>query len=136
MLETMMQLYEEGGSDKEVMKLLRILPKDFEKKLKTDKDFANLIEYGRVASEAWWLKLGRKCASNKGSGEYSFWALNMDHRFGWKKSSNLTVEEKEQEDPKSLLKDLNSRLKRISRYSAGEAAQENSFGANTTFRAS
>ena len=30
MLETMMQLYEEGGSDKEVMKLLRILPKDFE----------------------------------------------------------------------------------------------------------
>lgn len=118
----MMALYEEGGSDKEVMKLLRILPKDFEKKLLQDKDFRQLVEWGRIASEAWWLKLGRDCARTKGSGEYNFWALNMDHRFGWKKTSAVTVEEKEVEDPKALIKDLNSRFRKISRHIKPEAA--------------
>ena len=76
----MIALYDEGGSDEEVIKLLRVLPKDFEKKLKTDKDFAALVDAGRASAKAWWLKLGRTCAANKGKGEYTFWAANMDHR--------------------------------------------------------
>lgn len=120
----MMSLYDEGGSDEEVMKLLRVLPKDFEKKLASDKDFKKLIEAGRVASKAWWLELGRKAAKTKGTGEFTFWAANMDHRFGWKKSSNLTVEEKEVEDPAVLLKDFKSRLKKLGRTTLAAEGEE------------
>jgi len=110
-----MDLYEQGASDEEVIKLLRILPKDFEKKIAADKDFKKLIEAGRVASKAWWLALGRQCARTKGIGDYSFWAANMDHRFGWKKTSNVTVEEKEVDDPSVLIKDVKRRLRKYSR---------------------
>ena len=120
----MMALYDEGGSDEEVMKLLRVLPKDFEKKLASDKDFKKLIEAGRVASKAWWLALGRQCARTKGSGEFAFWAANMDHRFGWKKSSNLTVEEKEIEDPNALIKDFKTRLKKLGRSHLAAEGEE------------
>ena len=108
----MIALYDEGGSDEEVIKLLRVLPKDFEKKLKTDKDFAALVDAGRASAKAWWLKLGRTCAANKGKGEYTFWAANMDHRYGWKKTSAVTVEEKEYDDPKKLIDKFQSQLKR------------------------
>lgn len=110
-----MDLYGQGGSDEEVINLLRILPRDFEKKLSSDKEFKKFIEAGRVASKAWWLELGRECAKTKGIGDYSFWAANMDHRFGWKKSSNVTVEEKEIDDPNILIKDVKRRLRKYSR---------------------
>lgn len=107
-----MALYEAGASDEEVIALLKVLPKDFERKLEQDKDFKKLVEAGRVKAKAWWLTLGRKAASTKGSADYNFWMANMDHRFGWKKTSAVTVEEREIDDPKKLISEFSSKLKR------------------------
>jgi len=103
-------LYEEGGSDQEVCKILKILPKDFEKKYKADSDFAKLVDYGRLASKAWWLGIGRKAVSNKGKYDYGFWSANMEHRFDWKKSSTVNVsEERDTRSPKELLDEFMSK---------------------------
>ena len=132
LLEEMIALYDEGGSDEEVIKLLRVLPKDFEKKLKNDSEFAALVEAGRAAAKAWWLRLGRKCAATKGTGEYNFWAANMDHRYGWKKTSAVTVEEKEVEDPKELLRKFRSGIGKVGRLSNLAALGEENDGPAAT----
>lgn len=134
-LEAMMALYEEGASDEEVIKLLRILPKDFEKKLASDKEFKAFVDAGRVAAKAWWLSLGRQCAKTKGAGDYSFWAANMDHRYGWKKTSAVTVEEKETTDPNALIRDVKSRLKRFSRTHTSAAIGEDELADTDVSRA-
>lgn len=110
LLEQVVILYEEGGSDAEVCKVLKVLPKDFEKKYKTDSDFAKLVDYGRLASKAWWLSVGRKAVSNKGKFDYNFWSSNMEHRFDWKKTSTVNVnEEKDTRTPKQLLDEFVSK---------------------------
>lgn len=79
----MTTLYEEGASDVEVCQKLKIPFKEFERRFSDDKDFATLVEYGRLASKAWWLELGRKAVLKKNSYEFNFWWANMKNRYGW-----------------------------------------------------
>ena len=97
LLQEMVDLYEAGGSDEEVCKVLRILPKEFAKKYKADGDFAQLVDYGRLAAKAWWLSVGRKAVTDKNGYNFSFWSTNMEHRFDWRKSSNVNVSEQREE---------------------------------------
>jgi hypothetical protein len=79
----MSTLYEEGASDVEVCQRLKIPFKEFERRYTDDKDFATLVEYGRLAAKAWWLELGRKAVSKKSQYEFNFWWANMKNRYGW-----------------------------------------------------
>lgn len=79
----MAELYEDGASDVEVCKKLKIPFKEFERRCDQEDDFRTLVEYGRLAAKAWWLELGRRAVSKKGSFEFQFWWANMKNRYGW-----------------------------------------------------
>lgn len=65
-------------------KELKLPWKEFEKRMANDALFEELVTFGRLASKAWWLKLGRKCAvAGAPSQAFSFWDKNMKNRFGW-----------------------------------------------------
>lgn len=126
----MIALYEEGGSDAEVCKTLKLLPKDFNSKYKKDADFASLVDYGRLASKAWWLSVGRKAVKDKGKYDFGFWSANMEHRFDWKKSSTVNVNEEVERDPKELLNDFMAKRsgKGMTKLIAAAAAMEEGDG--------
>lgn len=58
-----------------------------------DRDFAQLVDYGRLAAKAWWMELGRKGASGKHSINYSVWYAVMKNRFGWSDRSEVIASE-------------------------------------------
>lgn len=125
----MIALYESGGSDAEVCKVLKLLPKDFDRKYKTDNGFSSLIDYGRLASKAWWLGMGRKAVTEKGKYDYNFWSSNMEHRFDWKKSSTVNVnEEKDGRDSKELLRDFMTKKTGMGKLIAKAASMEEADG--------
>jgi hypothetical protein len=80
----LIRLYSDGCSDVEICRALKLTQKQFEKREKDDDDFAQLVEYGRLCSKAWWLDLGRKAAkAGANSQAFQFWYANMKNRFGW-----------------------------------------------------
>lgn len=80
----MLSLYEQGCSDSEVMKELRIKPSDF-RQLLEDKhscNFHEIVEVGRMLARSWWEALGRTHIKNKQI-NVAMYNLHMQNRFGW-----------------------------------------------------
>ena len=80
-------MYRDGASDVEVKAYLYELRGSFSNDLwvrwmKEEREFSETIKVGKMLSEAWWAKTGRKNLENK---EFSFtgWYMNMKNRFGW-----------------------------------------------------
>jgi len=86
----MIQLYEEGASDHEVCRELKCSYADFDKRYKTDSIFAQLVDFGRLASKAWWLTLGRKGAMGGKNFNFQAWYANMKNRFGWSDKAEIS----------------------------------------------
>ena len=84
---TVLELYRDGASDVEVKAYLYEIRGSFSNDLwvrwmKEEEEFSETIKVGKMLSEAWWAKTGRKNLENK---EFSFtgWYMNMKNRFGW-----------------------------------------------------
>ena len=82
-----LEMYRDGASDVEVKAYLYELRGSFSNDLwvrwmKEEREFSETIKVGKMLSEAWWAKTGRKNLDNK---EFSFtgWYMNMKNRFGW-----------------------------------------------------
>lgn len=75
-------LYEEGASDAEVAASLRVPLKAFYKRMQDSTAFAELIDFGRTLSRAYWEGLARKNVGNK-SFNSSLYAFYMKNRHGW-----------------------------------------------------
>lgn len=78
-IQTLLELYENGATDVEVCAKLKINSRAFDKRMKEDDAFAQLVEYGRLACKAWWLMQGRTNIHNKNF-NYSVWFANMSNR--------------------------------------------------------
>lgn len=69
--------------------------KQFVKRERDDAVFAELVEYGRLASKAWWMEVGRKYVRQGAPAQaFNFWYANMKNRFGWSDKSEANEQMK------------------------------------------
>lgn len=81
-VETMMNVYQEGGSDVEVCKALRCSLRKYNEQCNSNQKFSELVEYGRLLSQAWWMEQARHALKNR-QFNTTLWAFVMKNRFGW-----------------------------------------------------
>jgi transposase-like protein len=89
-------LFDNGGSLAEASREMGVSRSTFNRWMKgTDvvkNDFREVINLGKEASEAWWIRQGRENLETRGFNS-NLWLLNMVNRFGW--NSNRKEEKKE-----------------------------------------
>lgn len=79
--EKILEFYSEGMSDYEVMTELKLHYSTFTR-LMSDPTFAEVVQFGRQASRAWWERAGRINLSNKDFNAM-LWKTNVQNRLGW-----------------------------------------------------
>ena len=79
--EKILDLYSQGMSDYEVMTQLRLHDSTF-KRFMAEPDFAEVIQFGRQCSRAWWEEQGRINLNNKDFNS-ALWKTNVQNRLGW-----------------------------------------------------
>lgn len=92
--------YAEGASDVEIKALIYNWRGTFSNSLwdrwmSEEPEFAETIKMGKIISEAWWMKNGRRNLTNKDF-NYTGWYMNMKNRFGWadRQSTDFTTQGK------------------------------------------
>jgi hypothetical protein len=85
----LIDMYKQGASDAEVAAEQKITIRAFYKEMENNSAFAELIEFGRTLSQAFWEKQARVNLGNKGFNT-SLWAFYMKNKFGWADKSEST----------------------------------------------
>lgn len=81
-LQQVNEAYSQGMSDAEVMEILGMSRKQFERRLENDDTFREWIEMGRTLSEAWWMRKGRT-SINDNKFNTNLWMFVVKNRFDW-----------------------------------------------------
>lgn len=82
LLDLAKEAYENGASDVEVAKVLKVTIARFHQMCEEIPDFAKFVENGRTLSQAWWVEKARANLWNKDFNT-SLWNFNMKNRYGW-----------------------------------------------------
>jgi hypothetical protein len=104
------EAYDSGASDTEIMAIVSKMRGGFSKTLwnawlRDHPEFVEVIENGRVLSQAWWEKKGKSVSDRTFNSV--LWYMNMKNRFGWsdekgKDTQPVKIEMKiEMVDPKA-----------------------------------
>lgn len=77
-------MFAAGESVAEVCQQIGVSRRAFYDWVEKYPEFAEAYECGRLASEAWWNKLGRAGAAGKVDIQPTVWIFNMKNRFDWR----------------------------------------------------
>ncbi len=114
--KTVLSLYVQGVSDKEIMRELKLSKGSWDTLYENilDSDFQELVDFGRLMAQAWWESQGRIHLRSKGfnTGLYSFM---MKNRFGWSERTAeiVTSLDYENKDSEALLKEITDLNKKM-----------------------
>lgn len=113
-------LYAEGASDAEVAAHCNITVKDFYKQMQDIPALAQLVDFGRTLSMAFWEKQARKNIDNK-QFNTSLWAFYMKNKFGWAdKTESVNTNEMITGDLDTLRSELMKQVERFIRKNTPE----------------
>ena len=97
--DDILELYSEGASDVEIKAMIcqktngkvKMSNDLWDRWIQDYIEFSETIKMGKLFSESWWNKNGRKNLENKDF-NYTGWYMNMKNRFGWtdKISNDIT----------------------------------------------
>lgn len=113
-------MYAEGRSDAEVAAELRITIKDYYKQIGESATFAQLVEFGRTLSQAFWESQYRKNLGNK---NFNTALLNfyMKNKYGWAdKTETTNSNENVNTDLDSLRTQVNAQVERFIKQNTPE----------------
>ena len=113
----MLNLYQEGASDAEVMKELNITRSKFLQLMgdTITSNFMEVVDHGRTLARAWWERQGRTNLMTRGF-QTGLWSWNMQNRYGWSQKStehSLTDAEVQNADDDEIdrkLRELQSKV--------------------------
>lgn len=92
-IQAVVAAYENGASDHEICKIMRITYDTFQKYYDEAASFKELVEMGRAMAKAWWYEQGRINIDNT-KFNTSLWMFNMKNRYGWAdKTENVNTNE-------------------------------------------
>jgi len=100
--------YKEGFSDVEVCRELRITMKQFTSMYDKNDKFAELVDFGRMLSHAWWMEKARKNL-NMRDFNTSLYIMVMKNRYGW--AEKLEASQVDSSDIQSV-RELRARLEK------------------------
>ena len=93
-------LFDQGGTIVEASRLMGINRSTLHRwatgKDKEKQKFREVVEIGKEAAEAWWIRQGRDNLETRGF-NHGLWLMNMVNRFGWTSSHSKKEEKKEVE---------------------------------------
>jgi hypothetical protein len=113
-------MYAEGRSDAEVAAELKITIKDYYKQIGESATFAQLVEFGRTLSQAFWESQYRKNLGNK---NFNTALLNfyMKNKYGWAdKTETTNSNENVNTDLDSLRTQVNAQVERFIKQNTPE----------------
>jgi hypothetical protein len=91
-------LFDGGGTIVEASRLMGINRSTFNRWAnsigKEKQQFREIVEIGKEAAEAWWIRQGRENLDTRGF-NHGLWLMNMVNRFGWTSSHSRKEEKKE-----------------------------------------
>jgi len=97
--DTILDMYKEGASQVEVKAQIYEWRGSFSNDLwdrwmREEKQFSEVIKVGVMLSQAWWEKTGRTNLKAVKDFSYTGWYMNMKNRFGWKDRRDETSGDK------------------------------------------
>lgn len=100
--------YKDGFSDVEVCRELRITAKQFNKLYSENDKFAEIVDFGRMLSHAWWMEKARKNLNDRAFNT-SLYVMVMKNRYGW--AEKLEASQIDPNDVQSV-KELRAKLEK------------------------
>lgn len=120
LLNQVNEAYAQGMSDAEVMEILGMSRKQFEKRLEVDPTFREWIEMGRTLSEAWWMRQGRiRITDNKFN--TNLWMFVVKNRFNWAEKVEQTSNGQQQTSLEQIKKQMANLVNRMKQGKATDA---------------
>jgi hypothetical protein len=121
--------YENGSSDIEVCKILKIRMRDFEQRYQTNQAFREVIDTGRMMRRAYWMQQGRENLFNPKFNR-NLWLDFMKNEFGWADKSEVVTTEREK-TMEELKLELGPMLKRLAELQVASNKEDTVDGEST-----